>query len=157
MLFNEKGVYLLYMQLNHITAWIAKVKIQFGYAEKRSLLQSRDALDDMNYCLCVLQSVLTRPPDGAAGCGKTCFPVLKYSFSNVVAPDPDGFVEEGKSACELSGVSDYHQKMRLILQELVLVKRDTYRIAGGCLSINRRSSGGGIKIFSALRVGNESL
>jgi hypothetical protein len=148
---NDKGIYLLYMQLNLICSWIQKTKIKAGFGEKKPFLVDKNSLDDVNYYINVLQAAVSRERE-IFNCGN-CFPVLKYNFSNVVAPDPDGNCEEGKSSFETyKKCSDKRKLVKKALEELVVHKNEGI---GSMLFFGSRRNGA--KVFSALKINSDNL
>lgn len=157
--FNDKGIYLLYMQLNCVCAWTQQIKIKFGFNEKFPFLLDKRSLDDANCYLSVLQTAVAARDKGPLCCRPTCLPVLKYNFSNVVAPDLEASGEEGKCPSEQSssaGFTDRNRALRRALEELVVRKNEG--VVKGLLSLlGLGGSRGAVKIFSALRIHSDGL
>ena len=122
--FNEKGVNLLFGQLNHLCAWVGKVKADNGFMDRKPFLIDKSSLLDATYIIGFLHSAAVRDRDRAL-CG-SCFPVLKYNFANVVAPDSDGTFEEGKSSSESMGnLTPRMKKLNVKLNGLVVSKTES--------------------------------
>ena len=147
--FNEKGIYLFYMQINHICAWVSKTKMKVGFGAKSPFLVKKESLLDANYYINILQAAISR--DNSYHCG-SCFPVLKYSFSNVVVPDNEVIsIEEGKTISEIKekSLSHKHRVIRNALEALVVPKN------AKLFTLRRRNSG--TKVFSTLKLNADNL
>ena len=157
--FNDKGIYQLYMQLNCVCSWAQKSKAKFGFNEKTPFLLDKSSLDNANCYLSVLQTAVALKDKDLLCCRPTCLPVLRYNFSNVVAPDPDSSGEEGKCPSEYSinaGFTEKNRALRRALEELVVRKNEG--VMKGLLSLlGLGGSRGAVKIFSALRIHSDVL